>query len=72
MGTYLIKYEPWTGAGYHTRGFMYDLYLLKVSFFGLRKREVKTSILIPYDCSIKQTTDKWDALIKNKTKVTWE
>lgn len=66
MATYLIKYEPWT-VGYHTRGFMYELHLLKVSFFGLIKREVKTSMLIPYDCSIKQTTDKWDSLIKNKT-----
>jgi len=70
MPTYLTKYEPWGGPGYHTRGEMYHLYLLKISFFGLIKKEVKTSILIPYDADFSATRENWDNHIKNKIPVT--
>lgn len=70
MAKYLLSYKPFIGPGYSTHGFMYDLTILKVSFFGLIKKQYTHGIIIPYESNLKETFKKYDDLIANKTKLT--
>lgn len=66
MKSYLLKYEPVTG-GYATNGHAYWLTILQVKWFGLVKKVVKQTMLIPYSSNLKSTLEKYDQLIKDKT-----
>jgi hypothetical protein len=67
MSAYLLSYDMSGRPGYHTRGFMYELTLEKIYFFGMFRRMVKTSVIVEGSLLAVETT--WDEMIANRTPV---
>lgn len=69
MSAYLLSYKIEKFQALNSHSTTFELEIEKVSFFGLIRRKVRSKYKVPNHHSIKNYTDTWDTLIKEKQKL---